>query len=278
MISNDLFAGIGDVPTLTKKETIALFKERDTATPARVEEINQQILGGNIKLAIQQALKRTKPDHIETEDIIAEALVGMRRAIEKFEWQRGNAFSTYAVPWIKQSISKFIAETRSPISLNTTLIYQMRQDEENNSYTTRTTQARKALNALSIDENFTEEYEFSAADTIDNQEDFTDIYDSNFDTLWAIAEKHLTDFERELLIRRWSQYSETNIGHPITFAELAEQMGEEASIEIVRRAHNFAVSKLKRLFGLEADASGSYACYGSNRYDDILDALPEYSI
>ena len=264
------------MPTLTKKETIALFKERDTATPKRAEEINQQILAGNIKLAIQQAVKRKKPDHIETEDVIAEALVGMRRAIEKFEWHRGYAFSTYAVPWIKQHISNFIAQTRAPITLNTGLIHQLQRDEEANSYTQRTVHARQAMNAVSIEENLTEEFEFSVADTLDNQDDFTDIYDSDFDTIWAVAERHLTELEREVVIRRWSQNSKDSPNQPITFAEIADQI-DDCSPEIARRTHNFAVSKLKRLFGMESDARSSH--YSSTGYyEDILDRLPSYSL
>lgn len=54
---------------------------------------------------------------LEFMDLIQEGNVGLMRAVEKFEWWRGNKFSTYATPWIKQAIDRGIADQGKEIRL-----------------------------------------------------------------------------------------------------------------------------------------------------------------
>src|SRR3954449_10416196 len=51
------------------------------------------------------------------EDLLQEGVVGLIRAAEKYDWRRGTRFSTYAVPWIRQAISRALANTGRLIRL-----------------------------------------------------------------------------------------------------------------------------------------------------------------
>src|SRR4029079_4244957 len=50
-------------------------------------------------------------------DLVQEAMLGLIRAAEKFDWRRGYKFSTYAVLWIKQSIQRGLDNTGRPVRM-----------------------------------------------------------------------------------------------------------------------------------------------------------------
>ena len=86
----------------------ALKKELDGVS-ARAEEANQTLIRANLRLVVSIA-KRYLGRGISFLDLIQEGNLGLLRAVTKFDSTRGFKFSTYATWWIRQSISRYIAE------------------------------------------------------------------------------------------------------------------------------------------------------------------------
>lgn len=101
---------------LQKSELYRLIDEGKAAT--------QQFVNANLRLVVSIA-RRYYGSGLQLLDITQEGNIGLMRAVEKFDWRRGFKFSTYAAWWIKQAISRGIANTgrtiRLPIDIVDTL-------------------------------------------------------------------------------------------------------------------------------------------------------------
>ena len=82
----------------------------------RAEEANQTLIRANLRLVVSIA-KRYLGRGISFLDLIQEGNLGLLRAVTKFDSTRGFKFSTYATWWIRQSISRYIAEHARPIRI-----------------------------------------------------------------------------------------------------------------------------------------------------------------
>ena len=96
---------IGRVPLLTAAEEIALAKriERNDLAARR------QLIEANLRLVVSVA-KRYVGRGMLFLDLIQEGNIGLMRAVEKYDWRRGYKFSTYATWWIRQAITRGIAD------------------------------------------------------------------------------------------------------------------------------------------------------------------------
>ncbi len=90
-------------PLLTAEEEVELAKAIERGDL----EAKERLINSNLRLVIKFA-RRYQGHGLSLQDLIQEAMPGLIRATEKFDWRRGYKFSTYAVLWIKQSMQRGI--------------------------------------------------------------------------------------------------------------------------------------------------------------------------
>jgi RNA polymerase primary sigma factor len=79
-------------------------------------EAKQQMINANLRLVVSIA-KRYQGQGLPLSDLIQEAMFGLIRASEKFDWRRGYKFSTYATLWIRQAIQRGLENSSRAIRL-----------------------------------------------------------------------------------------------------------------------------------------------------------------
>ena len=100
-----LLDGIAATPLLTADEEISLAKRIERGDLAAKDHMTR----ANLRLVVSIA-KRYRNQGLPFLDLIQEGSIGLVRAVEKFDYRRGFKFSTYATWWIRQAISRAIAD------------------------------------------------------------------------------------------------------------------------------------------------------------------------
>ena len=80
------------------------------------EEVKRQLSGGNLRLVVSIA-KKYRNRGLSFLDLIQEGNTGLMRAVDKYEYRRGYKFSTYATWWIRQAITRAIADQARTIRI-----------------------------------------------------------------------------------------------------------------------------------------------------------------
>jgi RNA polymerase primary sigma factor len=93
-------------PLLTREEEVELAQRIERGDL----EAKERLINSNLRLVIKFA-RRYQGHGLAMGDLVQEAMLGLIRAAEKFDWRRGYKFSTYAVLWIKQSIQRGLDNT-----------------------------------------------------------------------------------------------------------------------------------------------------------------------
>ena len=107
------FDEIKDIPLLTLEEEKNLFKRlKDGEKGAK-----ERLIKANSRLVIKIAKVYNSIDPSLKEDIIQEGNLGLIHAVDKYDCQKNTRFSTYASFWIRQYISRFLANKRRDIHL-----------------------------------------------------------------------------------------------------------------------------------------------------------------
>ena len=103
---------IGRVPLLTAQEEVELAKQMENGD----EEAKQRLAEANLRLVVSIA-KRYVGRGMLFLDLIQEGNLGLIKAVEKFDYNKGYKFSTYATWWIRQAITRAIADQARTIRI-----------------------------------------------------------------------------------------------------------------------------------------------------------------
>ena len=103
---------VGRYPLLTAEEEVELAKRIERGD----EEAKDRMINSNLRLVVSIA-KRYQGHDLALLDLIQEGIIGLIRAVEKFDWRRGFKFSTYATWWIRQAVQRGVANKSRTIRI-----------------------------------------------------------------------------------------------------------------------------------------------------------------
>ena len=102
----------GRYPLLTAAEEVELAKRIERGDP----QAKDRMINSNLRLVVSIA-KKYQGHGLSLLDLIQEGIIGLIRAVEKFDWRRGYKFSTYATWWIRQAVQRGVANKSRTIRI-----------------------------------------------------------------------------------------------------------------------------------------------------------------
>ena len=217
----------------------------DTELAVEGDRARHHFIEANVRLVQSIANKFSVPAHLDREDIVQDGMIGLERAVEKFDWRRGYKFSTYATWWIRQSIQRGLEASATTIRIPGH----------------RTRELRTAVAATSVTGGRLDD-DLARIDMLSQLESMDRPIGDGSDTLGSMvacanegpdeaAERLVASVQIDALLDHLDETSAFAIaarfglrGHePATFAVIAEQLG--VTPQAVRRRIERAITKLR---------------------------------
>ncbi|WP_333878002.1 sigma-70 family RNA polymerase sigma factor [Methylobacter sp.] len=236
-----------------------------------LRRLRQQMIADNIGLVAFVAHKH-KTTVLSSDDLVQEGVVGLIKAVERFDPYRGFQFSTYALPWIKQAISRLIVKQEKIVRLPVALaeragaVFEAMRKAYLQTERWPSIEQLKSLCDLSEDEIKTIRSYYQATHSLDavedNEEDegqtlmarmkqrqfalpLDELIDRSLGRYLDQIVATLPDKEAAILTMRFGLRNHTEM----TLQAVADQL--QVSRERVRQIQNEALKKLKNQFGCD---------------------------
>jgi RNA polymerase primary sigma factor len=226
------------------------------------EEAKKQMVAANLRLVLHWA-RRYQDRGVEMTDLVQEGVFGLLRAVEKFDWERGFKFSTYATWWIRQALQRAVQQhgrtIRIPLEVGeqlqrleattaelTSLFGRKPTDDELTEATGMSKEVREGLRGLagvtaSLDQPAAADSATTLGDLVaPSQTDWVgDVEQTMMDEQVHGALMKLTKIQREVLTRRFGLDGTTPLSLQATATVL------DIGVRRVRRAEEEALAMLK---------------------------------
>lgn len=261
---SEYFREVSRFPLLTREQEAELGRRiKDNHD----EEARLMLINCNLRLVIKIA-KQFRSPNVPFEDLIQEGNIGLLTAVDKYDYTLGFKFSTCAVPWIRQAITKSLIDKGRLIRLPAHIVQLLNNkrkavddliargisdpspaeiaDEMGVDEATVVTLIQKERNAVSLETPLDDEDDGATLADLQSYEEEETPSDyaartSQHDTIMAAISK--LD-ERSQLVIKWS-YGFTGDGVPRTLEEIGQMLKPAITRERVRQIKTQAESKLR---------------------------------
>jgi len=226
------------------------------------EEAKKQMVAANLRLVLHWA-RRYQDRGVEMVDLVQEGTFGLLRAVEKFDWERGFKFSTYATWWIRQALQRAVQQhgrtIRIPLEVGeqlqrleattaelTSLFGRKPTDDELTEATGMSKAERRNLEGLagvtaSLDQPASSDSSTTLGDLVapSNDDWVSSVEQGMLDEQLRSALDQLSDLQRQVLALRFGLEGEA----PLSLQATANRL--DIGVRRVRRAEEEALEVLR---------------------------------